>query len=156
MREILSSTQNSFTKAGPFGLVFLGLILALFTGPSMAQAPDLIVFNGKIATVDEDMTFVEAMAVRGDTLVALGSNEDILRLAGPETRRVDVKGRTVLPGIVDPHRHLGGYRAADFPEVKGIRVPPSQDKEEITRGIIEAIQKKARRNPTRHARPIFV
>ncbi|MEE8462972.1 MAG: amidohydrolase, partial [Acidobacteriota bacterium] len=111
MREILSSTQNSITKAGPFGLLLLGLILAQFTAPSMAQAPDLIVFNGKIATVDEDMTFVEAMAIRDDTLVSLGSNEDILRLAGPQTKRVDVKGRTVLPGIVDPHRHLGGFRA---------------------------------------------
>ena len=143
MREILSTNQNSCTKAGPFGLLLLGLILAQFTAPSMAQAPDLIVFNGKIATVDEDMTFVEAMAIRDDTLVSLGSNEDILRLAGPQTKRVDVKGRTVLPGIVDPHRHLGGFRAEDFPEVKGIRVPPSQDKEEITRGIIEAIQKRA-------------
>ena len=141
MRGIFLNQKNTFSKAVPV-LVFLGL-MAQFTGRAMAQAPDLIVFNGKIATVDEDMTFVEALAVRDDTLVALGSNEDILRLAGPETKRVDVKGRTVLPGIVDPHRHLTGYQAEDFPEVKGVRVPPSQDKEEITKGIIEAIQKKA-------------
>ena len=123
---------------------FLWLIVAGFIHPVRAQEADLIVFNGKIATVDDAMTMVEAMAIREDTIVAVGSSRDILELAGPDTKRLDVRGRTVLPGIVDPHRHLTGFMEQDFPEVRGVRVPPSENKDEIRRGIVDAITKEAR------------
>ncbi len=122
---------------GSFWLAMAGL-----THPLVAQEADLIVFNGKIATVDDAMTMVEAMAIREDTIIAVGRNQDILELAGPDTKRLDVKGRTVLPGIVDPHRHLTGFMAEDFPEVMGVRVPPSVNKSEIRRGIVDAITKR--------------
>ena len=68
--------------------------------------PDLILSNGKIVTVDERFTIAQAVAVRGDRIVAVGSNADIGRLAGADTRRIDLGGRTVMPGLIDNHMHL--------------------------------------------------
>ena len=67
---------------------------------------DLILSNGKIATVDEAFRFAQAVAVRGDRIVAVGSNQDVEAWAGPGTRRIDLAGRTVLPGLIDNHLHL--------------------------------------------------
>ena len=69
-------------------------------------APDLVLSNGKIVTVDDRFTIAQAVAVRGDRIVAVGSNADINRLAGPSTRRIDLGGRTVTPGLIDNHMHL--------------------------------------------------
>ena len=74
--------------------------------------PDLIVHNGKIVTMDDDSLnnsagrTVEAMAVRGDQFQFLGSSADVLRYAGPQTRMIDLQGRTVIPGLIDTHNHL--------------------------------------------------
>ena len=64
-----------------------------------AQQPpaDLVLTNGKIITVDTKFTIAQAVAIRGDRLVAVGSNADINRLAGPNTRRVDLGGRRSYP-----------------------------------------------------------
>lgn len=69
-------------------------------------APDLVLSNGKIVTVDDRFSIAQAVAVRGDRIVAVGSNADINRLAGPGTRRIDLGGRTVTPGLIDNHMHL--------------------------------------------------
>jgi len=76
------------------------------------QDADTILHNGKILTVDEQFSIAEAVAVRNDEFVAVGTNNDILRLAGPNTLRIDLKGRTVTPGLINTHVHLespGGY-----------------------------------------------
>src|SRR5579864_5863955 len=73
--------------------------------------PDLIVYNAKIVTMD-DASFgpspghiFQAIAVRDRKIQALGNNDEILSYAGPKTQKIDVKGRTVIPGIIDPHTH---------------------------------------------------
>jgi predicted amidohydrolase YtcJ len=104
-------------------LSYIG-VLAAFTVLSglcaMAQQPpatdtafpDLIVYNGKIVTMGDASLnnspgkIVEAMAIRGDRIQELGSNNDVLRSAGPKTRKVDLKGRTVVPGWIDTHSHM--------------------------------------------------
>jgi len=68
--------------------------------------PDLILSNGKIVTVDDRFTIAQAVAVRGDRIVAVGANAEISRLAGATTRRIDLGGRTVTPGLIDNHMHL--------------------------------------------------
>ena len=73
---------------------------------SQQAAADLVLTNGKIITVDERFTIAQAVAVRGDRIVAVGTNQDIGRLAGPATRRVDLRGKSVTPGIIDNHMHL--------------------------------------------------
>lgn len=73
------------------------------------RPPDLILSNGKIVTVDERFRIAQAVAVRGDRIMAVGTNQDIVRLAGPTTQRIDLHGRTVLPGFIDNHMHLLRY-----------------------------------------------
>jgi predicted amidohydrolase YtcJ len=73
-----------------------------------AQQPpaDLVMTNGKIITVDGKFTIAQAVAVRGDRFIAVGSNADISKLAGPNTRRIDLGGKAVIPGLIDAHAHL--------------------------------------------------
>jgi predicted amidohydrolase YtcJ len=68
--------------------------------------PDLILSNGKIITVDERFTIAQAVAIAGDRIVAVGSNQEIARLAAPNTRRINLNGRSVIPGLIDNHMHL--------------------------------------------------
>ena len=68
-------------------------------------APDQILSNGKILTVDADFNIVDAIALDGDRILAIGSNEEILALADPETEITDLEGRTVIPGLIDNHVH---------------------------------------------------
>ena len=71
------------------------------------QAPaDTILTNGKIITVDDRFSIAEAVAVKGDRIVAVGTNQDIARLAGPNTRRIDLGGKSVVPGMIDNHAHI--------------------------------------------------
>jgi predicted amidohydrolase YtcJ len=74
--------------------------------PLLAQAPDLVLLNGKIITVDERFTLAQAVAIRGDRFVAVGTTQQIGALAGPSTRRIDLRGRAVVPGFIDNHMHL--------------------------------------------------
>jgi predicted amidohydrolase YtcJ len=87
----------------------LSALLAAAVVSGQADPPDLILTNGKIVTVDERFTIAQAIAVRGERIVAVGADQDLLRLAGPSTRRVDLRGRTVLPGLIDNHMHLLRY-----------------------------------------------
>ena len=81
----------------------------LAAGPAIVEAQqttaDIILTNGKIITVDDRFTIAQAVAVRGDRIVAVGTNEEIARLAGPDTRRIDLAGRSVVPGLIDNHAH---------------------------------------------------
>src|ERR1039458_3611541 len=85
-----------------FGLVFLTPLLI-----SQQGSPDLILLNGKIFTSDDARPYVQALAVRGEHIVATGDSEKIKALAGPRTRLIDLGGRTVIPGINDAHNHIG-------------------------------------------------
>lgn len=88
----------------------LGALVAIAGAASLLDAqqpaPDLILSNGKIITVDETFSIGQAMAVRGDRVTAVGTNQEITRLAGPNTRRIDLRGRAVIPGLIDNHTHL--------------------------------------------------
>ena len=67
---------------------------------------DLILTNGKIITVDAAFTVAQALAIAGDRILAVGSDAAIARVSGPTTRVVDLKGKTVIPGITDGHAHM--------------------------------------------------
>src|SRR5437867_3118149 len=85
-------------------------LVAMGTAGAMLRAqqpaPDLILTNGKIITVDERFTIAQAVAVRADRIVAVGTSQDISRLAGTSTRRIDLAGKAVMPGLIDNHMHL--------------------------------------------------
>ena len=67
----------------------------------------MCLINGKIITVDPDDRVVEAIAIYRNKIEALGTTEEIKKLAGPETKIIDLKGKTVMPGIIDSHSHMG-------------------------------------------------
>jgi predicted amidohydrolase YtcJ len=66
---------------------------------------DLVLLHGKIHTEDAGRSIVQAMAVRGKSIVAVGTDQSISAFLGPATRKVDLGGRTVLPGMIDAHTH---------------------------------------------------
>ena len=67
---------------------------------------DLVFTNGKIITVDEKFTIAQALAIRGNRILAVGTNQQIAQMAGTTTRRIDLRGRAVVPGLIDNHMHL--------------------------------------------------
>lgn len=74
--------------------------------------PDMILYGGQVLTADRDdenFTVAEAVAVRDGEFLAIGSSDEIRRLAGPATRQVDLRGGSVLPGFMDTHQHLHTY-----------------------------------------------
>jgi predicted amidohydrolase YtcJ len=85
-------------------------LLSVFS--SYAQQPaDLILVHGKILTVDARDSIAQAVAVRQGKIVAVGSDQQILQLAGSNAKVIDLHGRTATPGLIDTHAHIadGGY-----------------------------------------------
>lgn len=70
---------------------------------------DLIFYNGKLATMDNEKTICQALAIEGDRIVAVGSDEEILAMKGEDTELVDLEGRLMVPGFNDSHMHLLSY-----------------------------------------------
>lgn len=70
------------------------------------MAADYVFVNGEVLTVDAEDQVVEAVAVEGNRIVAVGTSDDVLRLRGSETQTIDLDGRTLLPGFIDAHVHL--------------------------------------------------
>jgi predicted amidohydrolase YtcJ len=86
----------------------LALVLALCliaATTAMAQQADTILVNGKVLAVDAAFSTHEALAVRDGRIIAVGRSADVAKLAGPSTRRIDLGGRTVIPGLIDSHMH---------------------------------------------------
>jgi imidazolonepropionase-like amidohydrolase len=83
-------------------------ILAALTSPAAfaQQKVDTVVTNGKILTVDADFRVVEAFAINDGRIVARGTSAKVARYAGPNTKVIDVKGATVIPGLIDNHFHF--------------------------------------------------
>jgi predicted amidohydrolase YtcJ len=105
--------------------VLCGLMLAACSGvPGSAgtgAAPDTILYNGKIVTVDGRFSIAQALAIREGKFVAVGSNDQVRRLSGPSTRSIDLRGRTVLPGLMDGHLHnAGGGPGVDLSRVRSM------------------------------------
>jgi predicted amidohydrolase YtcJ len=87
--------------------VVCGMLAALTSPAAFAQQKvDTVVTNGKILTVDADFRIVEALAVNDGRIVARGTSAEVDRYAGPNTKVIDVKGATVIPGLIDNHFHF--------------------------------------------------
>src|SRR5215831_3790970 len=94
------------------------IALAVMTAPIVvrAQAPDTILVNGKIVTVDDRFTIAQALAISGGRIAKVGATAEIEALKGPQTRVIDLAGRTVIPGLIDNHAHW--VRAAEHDELR--------------------------------------
>ena len=87
--------------------VFLAMLLftALPLFAAETEPPNAVFHHGHILTVDREFRQVEAFAVNGDRIAAVGTSAEMLALAGNTTRKIDLQGKTVMPGIVDSHSH---------------------------------------------------
>jgi predicted amidohydrolase YtcJ len=115
----------------------------------LVSYPDIIYHNGKIATLDDPGVnsnvgrFVEAVAIRGEKIQFVGSNAEVLRMAGPNTKKVDLKGYLMTPGLINTHTHLhdslvNGWAERNPEKTEAIRksfTVSGKTNEEITKGI---------------------
>ncbi len=86
-----------------------------------STAPTMVFVNGTILTVDAEFSVVEAMAIRDNQILAVGRTEDVLQLAGDTITQVDLAGKTVMPGFVEPHVHsVTGALISELMEYVGI------------------------------------
>ena len=83
----------------------LSLLACTCVAAAADQPPDLVLLHGRIHTEDASRSIAQALAVRGNTIVAVGTDQDVSALKGPMTRSIDLAGRVVLPGIIDAHTH---------------------------------------------------
>ena len=91
-------------------IFFQLLLISLPTQTKLlAQTADLILTNGKIFTSDTTQLYVQALAIKGNKILAVGRNAAIEKLASAKTKRIDLKGKTVVPGFNDAHDHLGWF-----------------------------------------------
>ena len=103
---------------------------------------NLILINGKIITVDTNNTIAKAVATRDGKILKAGTTSQVTKFAGPDTKIIDLKGKTVLPGLIDSHMHPGGSWGAYL--IRGVACGPNYTKIEE---MLEAIQKKAHETP---------
>ena len=111
--------MNSKGRKAGQGFIFCLFIFLTFGGlalppagaqqaslpPQVIAYADTVVYNGKVLTADEQFTITEAVAIRDGKFLAVGKTDEILPMAGPNTHKIDLKGKTVIPGIIDLHQH---------------------------------------------------
>jgi predicted amidohydrolase YtcJ len=115
-------------RVPPLVLAAFVLLASQRAAAQDSAAPDIILHHGRILTVDRSDRVVEAIAITGNTIVAVGKNKEILKLAGFTTRRIDLGGRAVTPGLLDAHAHVSGSGGdklflvdVGYPAAKSIR-----------------------------------
>ena len=93
-----------------YGTIILVLLTiagcSLFAGERRENPADMVIVNGRIATVDKNQPEAEALAIRGDTIIAVGSPDRVRPLIGPSTKVLDIKGMFAMPGFIEGHGHL--------------------------------------------------
>ena len=119
------------------------IILILFCSmplQALDEPADLILYNGKIITVNSRDLVAEAIAVKDSKITKVGSNREIKALAGPQCKLIDLRGRTVTPGLVDSHYHVIYYGMQFWPGFVNIRVPAVQSKSDLLRIVGDKAQ----------------
>ena len=99
--------KSHANKLAVLGAIFVALVAA--TRLAAQQPADIVFHNGKVVTVDKNFTIAQAVAVTGNKISAVGTDQQVLATAGPNTQKIDLKGRTLIPGLVDTHRHMYSY-----------------------------------------------
>ncbi|MBI4474530.1 MAG: amidohydrolase [Acidobacteria bacterium] len=87
-------------------LILISLLLLLPQSARWNSYADVVFTNGKIVTVDANFSITQALAIKDGKLIAVGTNSDALAVRGPNTKVVDLAGKTVIPGLQDSHIHL--------------------------------------------------
>ena len=107
----------------------------------MNAPPDLILVNGTIITVDASDSIAQAVAIRGDKIIAVGDTTFIDSLGGPNTRRIDLNGRTVTPGLLDAHAHFSPsqFNRPDILDLSYPRLKSIKDVQSAIAGVAKEL-----------------
>ena len=105
------------------------------------MSADLVLINGKVITLDSRSSIHQAVATKGQRVVAVGTNEEVRALAGKDTRILNLRGGTVLPGINDSHIHAALYGGTRPPLALDLRLPKGKSIEEIVKLVGEEVRK---------------
>jgi predicted amidohydrolase YtcJ len=109
VKLILDISHRAFPVRLVLGLIATAFIVAATVAPvaadKMDDSPDLVLYNGRISTVDANNSTVEAIAIRDGTIIARGGSRQVRALATKSTRLINLNGRRVLPGLIDGHLH---------------------------------------------------
>jgi predicted amidohydrolase YtcJ len=119
--------------------VVLVTVLSACATDTVTDTADLVLKNGIVHTVDPDRPRAQAVAVRGSRILAVGSNEDMAPLVGPDTRVRDLAGRTVVPGFDDSHAHLLGIGFARL----DVDLMGTASYQEVVDAVAEAVKGRA-------------
>src|SRR5262245_3472411 len=102
-------------------LVFASALPAQRQQGRSGAPPDVIYFNAKVVTVDDHFSYAQAVAIAGDKFTAVGTNDSVRGLAGPNTKLVDLRGMAVIPGLTDNHLHnAGGGPGVDLSRTRSV------------------------------------
>ncbi len=124
-------------KSFSLPLILLSAMLTTAHAEKPSLAPDLIIVNAAVRTMDDAQPKAEAVAVSGNRIAAVGSSADLRALAGPKTRVIDAGGKSVLPGFNDAHVHWlsGGF------SITNVDLRDASSPAEFTRRIAEFAKK---------------
>ncbi len=89
-------------------LLYLSISLILFQGCQQQEVADTLLLNGNFYTVHADQPRAEALAIRGDRILAVGNNTDVEAYRGGATEVIDLEGRFAMPGFIEGHGHFSG------------------------------------------------
>jgi predicted amidohydrolase YtcJ len=90
------------------------LVFVLWAAAAGAQTADVIYYNGKVVTMTANQPTVQAVAIRNGRFLAVGTSAAVLKTAGPSTKKVDLAGKCVLPGIIESHVHPIGAALSEI------------------------------------------
>src|SRR5436190_19066575 len=108
-------------RIGRIGRILSVLALLVVQPSAQATPPDTILVNGQVVTVDARFSIAQAVAIAGSKFTAVGTSADIRKLAGPSTAVIDLKGRTMIPGLADDHLHdAGGGPGVDLSRTRSL------------------------------------
>ena len=103
-----------------------------------SRQADLLLLNAKVLTLEPGIPVADAVAVAGDTILAVGKREDMVKLAGPGSRRIDCRGLALIPGLIDAHLHVLALAAArDGLDCSPQAVSSIRELLELVRGRVE-------------------
>lgn len=103
------------------GILAVGAIAAQPRQMPRPPAPDFVIHGGNVITVGPTFLVAEAVAIAGDRFMAVGNSEQMKSLAGPSTKLIDLKGQTVIPGLMDNHLHgAGGGPGVDLSSARSL------------------------------------
>jgi predicted amidohydrolase YtcJ len=106
-------------------LILWSVVLCSLIAPQSLLAGDaeMILHNGKIITVDPQDHIYQAIAIKDGKVLKVGSNAEVVPLAGPQCTMINLKGKTVTPGLIDSHFHVMYYGAQFWPGYLNVRAP---------------------------------